>query len=71
MAQFYLGVMYENGQGLPKDSVESYICYSLATALGHKDAAQARDRQAAKLAPAALASAQAEAKRRFASFPAH
>ena len=29
-AQYFLGVMYDKGQGVPQDSVQSYMWYTLA-----------------------------------------
>ncbi len=57
-AQFYLGVMYENGFGLPQDYVQAHMWYHLAVANGHKDAVTLRDRLAKQMTPAQIAEAQ-------------
>jgi TPR repeat protein len=40
-AQFFLGVMFENGFGVPQDYVQAHMWYHLAGANGHKDAVKA------------------------------
>ncbi len=39
-AQFYLGVMYQNGQGVTKESAEAAKWYLRSTEQGHPDAQQ-------------------------------
>ena len=41
-AQFNLGVMYGNGEGVPKDAVQAYAWFSLSAAQGDEHAARAR-----------------------------
>ena len=62
-AQFNLGFMYRNGQGVPKDYVLAYMWRNLAAA-GASDAdareraAKARDALATMMTPAQIAEAQ-------------
>ena len=37
-AQFNLGVMYRNGEGVPRDYVQAYFWWSLSGAQGEQDA---------------------------------
>ncbi len=57
-AQFNLGVMYGNGQGVTQDYVRAHMWYSLAAARGQKDAGKWRDNLAEKMTPAQIAEAQ-------------
>jgi hypothetical protein len=58
-AQFYLGVMYTNGRGVPQDDVQAYMWFNLSAALGQgEDAVKARDRVASRLTPDQRAEAQ-------------
>jgi hypothetical protein len=51
-AQFVLGMMYEDGEGVPKDDAEAYFWMNLgASTLDEKDRA-ARDEVGEKLTPA-------------------
>ena len=60
--EYALGVIYSNGRGVPKDLVRSYMWYSISAASSagtdQQDAAQRRDKIAAKLTPAQLSQAQ-------------
>ncbi len=65
IAQSTLGVMYENGWGVPQDNVEAYKWSDLATSRvtgdTQKEYAQTRDAQAKQMTPAQLAEAQRRA----------
>ncbi|MGO9021708.1 MAG: tetratricopeptide repeat protein [Syntrophobacteraceae bacterium] len=56
-AQFYLGVMYENGQGVPKDYVQAHKWFELAAAQGDSEARKRMDLLAEKMTPAQIAEA--------------
>ncbi len=47
-AQALLGMMYEEGQGVPKDYVQAYMWLSLAAAQGYEPARKARVKKLAK-----------------------
>jgi len=47
-AQSNLGVMYAQGQGVPKDIVLAYMWFNLAAAQGHANAVKNRDTAASK-----------------------
>ena len=57
-AQALLGMMYEEGQGVPKDYVQAYMWLSLAAAQGYERATKLRDKLAEKMTPAQVAEAQ-------------
>ena len=61
-AQFNLGVMYANGEGMPQVFLQAYAHFSIAAANDHKRAAGMRDKVAKKLAPEAVLKAQALAR---------
>ena len=42
-AQYELGVMYANGQGVPQDYISAHMWLNLAAASGHEDARGLRD----------------------------
>ena len=42
-AQYTLGLMYNNGAGVPQNYVMSYVWLSVATAQGKEDAKEFRD----------------------------
>ena len=64
-AQYNLGVMYGNGQGVPQDDVEAHKWSNLAasrvTGDEQKEYAEARDLLAKLMTPAQLAEAQKRA----------
>ena len=60
-AQHQLGVMYTKGAGVPQDYRQSFIWSSVAADNGDEDAPLYRDFAAARLTPAALAEARAQA----------
>ena len=61
-AQFNLGVMYANGEGMPQVFLQAYAHFSVAAANGDKRAPRMRDKVAKKLAPDAVLEAQALAR---------
>jgi len=66
-AQNNLGLMYDTGQGVPQDYQQAYFWYNLAAAhfshqASREIAVRNRDSVAARLTPAQLAQAQAQAR---------
>ncbi|MFZ3183697.1 MAG: hypothetical protein WA173_06105 [Pseudomonas sp.] len=61
-AQFNLGLMYRNGQGVPQDHKEAYAWFAVAAANGHAQAGLDRDMAAKKLTPSQLEQGQALAE---------
>jgi len=57
-AQVNLGIIYSQGRGVPKDSVQAYRWYTLAAAKGLKEAVKGRDLLEKRMTPAQLAEAQ-------------
>ena len=64
-AQYNLGVMYDNGQGVPQDVAEAYVWFSVAAAGGFADAVNNRDVVAGKLTPEQLSQGQKRATELF------
>ena len=62
-AQFELGIMYRMGRGVSADNLKAYAWFNVAAAQAVPGAAAARDAVLARLAPAELLEAQAEARR--------
>ena len=62
VAQWSLGVMYERGRGVPKDSVQAYRWNTLAAAKGLKEAVKGRDLLEKRMTPAQIADAQRRAR---------
>ena len=64
-AQYNLGVMYDDGEGVPKDEVEAYAWYSLAATNGDElmkeQLNEALPRMKAALAPEQLIAAEKRA----------
>lgn len=56
-AQYLLGRMYEQGQGVAQDYVQAYMWLSIAAAQGSAQAARHLDLVATRLTPAQLAEA--------------
>jgi len=54
-AQYTLGMMYNNGNGVPKDYVLSHMWLSLAAAGGSKPAIEFRDKVISVLTPEQIA----------------
>ncbi len=57
-AQVNLGIMYSQGRGVPKDSVQAYRWYTLAAGQGDDLAEKFTDHLAKSMIPAQLAEAQ-------------
>jgi TPR repeat protein len=57
-AQYYLGVFYDNGLGVPQDKVRAYMWFTLSAAQGREGAAAFRDLIARRMTPAQIAEAQ-------------
>ena len=57
-AQFQLGWMYTEGEGVPRDYVQAHLWFNLSAEQGHENARTVRDRLAARMPPAQLAEAQ-------------
>ena len=64
-AQTSLGVMYENGEGVPQDYVEAYVWFSVAAASGDADSANNRGIAAGELTPEQLSQGQKRATELF------
>jgi hypothetical protein len=56
-----LGTAYFHGNGVPQDFRKAYIWYAVAAEGGFEEAVERRDKTAAKLTPAELEQARAEA----------
>ena len=57
-AQFNLGVMYNNGRGVPRDYARAYMWFSLAAASGDQTAQEYRDMLEKSMSQAQIAEAQ-------------
>ncbi len=57
-AQFYLGIIYSQSQGVPKDSVQAYVWYTLAAGQSNDLAEKFKDYLEKSMTPAQLAKAQ-------------
>ena len=57
-AQYNLGVLYDNGLGVPQDKVRAYMWFTLSVAQGRDGAAAFRDLIARRMTPAEIAEAQ-------------
>ena len=69
-AQYNLGLLYRDGQGVPQDWAEAYFWLDLAAAgklraMLAKDAAKQRDKAASHLTPAELTREQERARKWF------
>ncbi len=58
LAQSYLGGMYAEGEGLPKDYVLAHMWATLAAVQGNENAVKGRDLLEEVMTPAQLAAAQ-------------
>jgi len=58
-AQYNLGVMYDEGTGVPVNNVRAYMWWSLAKAQGHESAASNLDIVKNRMTPADISKAQA------------
>ena len=57
-AQYNLGVMYGNGQGVTQDYISAHMWFNIAEALGNKIAKGGRDRAAEQMTSADISKAQ-------------
>ena len=57
-AQYNLGVLYDNGLGVPQDKVRAYMWFTLSAAQGRGGAAAFRDLIARRMTPAQIEEAQ-------------
>lgn len=60
--QYRIGLMYEEGRGVPRDYVRAYMWYSIASSNGESAAAYHRDQVGEKMTPDQIAEAQRLAK---------
>lgn len=58
-AQYFLGILYGKGRGVPRNYILAYKWYSLAAARGNKRAAKSLDFYEKRMTPAQISSAQA------------
>ena len=58
LAQTLLGVMYNNGQGVPQDYVQAHKWFNIAGVSGYEVATKGRDLAASMMNPAQIAEAQ-------------
>jgi TPR repeat protein len=66
-AQGQLGLVYQNGQGVPQDYIQAHAWLNVASANGDENAATARDELAERMSPEQLAEAQSLAREYFES----
>ena len=66
-AQYNLGVMYDDGEGVPQNNVRAYVWWSVAAAQGFEDARFNRDIISETLTPEQRARGQDMATRCFES----
>ncbi|MGB8564260.1 MAG: hypothetical protein WCD83_12700 [Pseudolabrys sp.] len=57
-AQYNLGVLYDNGLGVPQDKVRAYMWFTLSASQGRDGAAAFRDLIARRMTPAQIEEAQ-------------
>ena len=58
MAQYNLGVIYADGEGVPEDDVRAYAWYNLAAVQGHEPAFKAKESLRERMTPKQIARAQ-------------
>ena len=61
-AQYNLGLMLKNGQGVPQDNTMAHMWYNIASANGDDESGEWRDEIAKKMTTAAIEKAQAMAR---------
>ena len=61
-AQIHLGTLYFNGQGVPRDDVQAYMWYDLASATGNDEALRYRAILARRMTPGQIAEARQMAR---------
>ena len=69
VAQYNLGQMYANGEGVPEDYVQAYAWHNLAAAQGNKGASTSKDIIRKLMTSAQIARAQKLSKKLCASIP--
>ena len=57
-AQYSLGWMYDNGQGVPQDYVRAHMWYNLSASTGDEDAATSRNLVGILMTPSQIEEAQ-------------
>ena len=62
-AQYNLGVMYGNGQGVPQDFVYAHMWFNIAAATGETDAAESRSIAENQMTKADISAAQSLARK--------
>jgi TPR repeat protein len=60
-AQYNLGAMYGNGEGVPQNFVKAYVWWSLASANGNESAKKNLNLLRSEMTPQQVAQAQSEA----------
>ena len=58
LAQYNLGAMYANGEGVPENYVRAYAWFNLAAAQGHEDAVSGKANVEGLMTAAQIAEAQ-------------
>ena len=58
VAQYNLGVMYDEGKGVKQDYVRAYMWFNLAASKGYKNGSKNREKVTKKMTPAQIADAQ-------------
>ena len=66
-AQFNLGIMYADGEGVPQDNATAYMWLNLATASGYEDVQGLGEKVARRLSQADQSEAQRRARECLAS----
>ena len=66
-AQYNLGVMYDNGEGVPENSIRAYVWWSMAKIQGHTGAAGNLDILKPRMTKQQIAQAQALAAKCYES----
>jgi TPR repeat protein len=61
-AQYNIGVLYDHGKGVPKDTVQAYMWYDLAASNGDEGGKKNRDLIAKEMTPEQIAEAKRLAK---------
>ena len=68
-AQFLLGVMYADGEGVPEDDVQAYAWINLAAAQGNENAISIKPKLAKRMKPCQIDQAQQLSKELFEKIP--
>ena len=67
IAQFYLGLMYDNGEGVPENNIRAYVWWSMAKTQGFEQAAVNLDIFKPKMTKQQIAEGQALAAKCYES----